>query len=273
MTRATQNKITHKIETITPEIAHEMLKSNTNNRYLSKHRVSHIQKEIENGNWQISGETIKIASNGKLLDGQGRLTAVLNSKKPITALVVRGLKDTTFKTIDTGRMRSMADHLHIDGYGSSTVLAAAARVAMRFNKKKGIFEASADRASPTDVLSWVAKNKGLRDAVSFCSPLNGVSSISTVAGCYYICSLIDQEDAYSFFNGVVTGEKLSSQNPALILRNRLIAIRKVGRAGGMYQKMMVAIIIHAFNCYRSKKVITKLVYAGGDIVLDGFKAV
>jgi len=266
-----KREVSYEVETITPAIAAKLLEANTNNRNLSKALVKFFQKQIEKDNWQINGESIKIANDGTLLDGQHRLTAIVAAGKPVSLLVVRGLSTESFKTIDTGRTRTMGDHLHIDGYSSTNLLAAAIRVAMKFNPKTGAYEPSSDRISPTELLSWLYKHKSMPDALNFCSQLKGVTSISTVAGVYYICNLIDPEAASTFFTGVVTGEKLSARNPALLLRNRLIAIRKDGRAGAQYQKTVVALIVHAFNCYRNNKQLTKLVYAGGDIVLDGLK--
>ena len=265
------SKVTYLMETVTPEDAQQILKGNTNNRTVKKSLVKYFKNQIERGIWQFNGDAIRIAANGTLLDGQHRLLAVIAAKKPITTLVVRGLSTETFKTIDTGCVRTIADHLHIEGFGASNILGAAVKVAMRFDGATGVYTNNVDRISPTEIIGWLNRHETFPEFVKFCMPAKGFTSVSTLSGVYYICSIMDPDAALSFFTGVVTGERLSAKSPAMLLRNRLLSIRNDGRAGAMYQKTMVALIVHAFNCYRKNKPIERLVYGGGDIILDGLK--
>ena len=68
-----------KIETvlITPAMATELLKTNSNNRPVKEKRILKYAKDMLEGNWIAeTGETIKVLLNGKLGDGQHRLMAV-----------------------------------------------------------------------------------------------------------------------------------------------------------------------------------------------------
>lgn len=104
-------KITAKVETITPEIAKTMLGENVNNRRISRDNVNLFAREIRNGEWRFNGEAIKFGKDGRLLDGQHRLLAVIAADKPLTTLVIRGLEDETQQTMDSGKTRTLGDVL------------------------------------------------------------------------------------------------------------------------------------------------------------------
>ena len=101
-------KITAKVETITPEIAKTMLGENVNNRRISRDNVNLFAREIRNGEWRFNGEAIKFGKDGRLLDGQHRLLAVIAADKPLTTLVIRGLEDETQQTMHLGRRAHLA---------------------------------------------------------------------------------------------------------------------------------------------------------------------
>lgn len=82
--------MTHKH--ITPRIAKTMLSHNTGNRPLRKAVVQRYATDMENGDWQDNGDPIRFDTNGRLIDGQHRLEAVILSDTPIDAWVLRGLK-------------------------------------------------------------------------------------------------------------------------------------------------------------------------------------
>ena len=103
------------LETITPELAKELLTHNIVNRHLSMARAKQYAKDMENGLWQINGEGIAIDVDGNLKDGQHRLQAIVLANMPVQMFVIRGVsKDTTL--YDRGRVRSISDAWTIDGY-------------------------------------------------------------------------------------------------------------------------------------------------------------
>lgn len=115
------------METITPEIAKTMLGENVNNRCISRDNVNLFAREIRNGEWRFNGEAIKFGKDGRLLDGQHRLLAVIAADKPLTTLVIRGLEDETQQTMDSGKTRTLGDVLTLRGEKNSTQLASLAR--------------------------------------------------------------------------------------------------------------------------------------------------
>src|SRR3982074_1534378 len=118
------------IMTITPELAQEWLDRGGNNRKVTRRRIETMSAAIQRGEWQLTGEAIKLDDEGRLRDGQHRLHAIVQAGIPVRSVVARGVSEDAFDVMDTGRSRNAADVLHIHGYPSQNALAAAAPRAM-----------------------------------------------------------------------------------------------------------------------------------------------
>jgi len=100
------------VRTVTPREAAQWLEHsnghNRHNRPLSKSYVSYLAREIEVGNWRLTHQGIAFDSDGTLVDGQHRLSAIIEAKKPIQILVTLGLPVERFPIIDRGVARHMS---------------------------------------------------------------------------------------------------------------------------------------------------------------------
>jgi hypothetical protein len=108
-----------KVITITPQMASEMLMRNKLNRRINQVRLNHYAAMITNGDWQLNGESIKFDNSGNLIDGQHRLNAIIKSNIPINTVVIYGLSEKSFVTIDTGKSRTSGDIFFIEGIKNS----------------------------------------------------------------------------------------------------------------------------------------------------------
>lgn len=84
---------------ITASMAKEMLASNKNNRKIQKSK-RHIQNSMILGRWMLTGQPI-IFSAGRLIDGQNRLHAIVDSGVSSLILVVVGVDDSAQEAIDS----------------------------------------------------------------------------------------------------------------------------------------------------------------------------
>src|SRR5690349_13435109 len=109
-----------KIETITPEIAKKYLDQNRDNRPLHRQKVSDYAREMVNQKWLLTGDTIKFDTTGRLLDGQHRLAACVQSGTTFSCLVVRNLETETFTALDIGLRRTQGDVLAFAGIEEKT---------------------------------------------------------------------------------------------------------------------------------------------------------
>jgi len=105
-----------RIEKITPTMAKLYIESNYGKqRSLSESHVVHLAQQMKAGQWACNGEPIIFDENDNLIDGQHRLNAIIRSGVAIDTLVVTGVKQTTFVTINSGKSRSNSDVFSIKG--------------------------------------------------------------------------------------------------------------------------------------------------------------
>jgi hypothetical protein len=100
---------------VTPECAAWALQFNTNNRRLRPSHVKWLVKMMQSDEWQEQHPSpLAFSTKGILLDGQHRLTAVVQHGQQVVMTVVTGRSPETFAYIDSGEKRSMHDRLSVD---------------------------------------------------------------------------------------------------------------------------------------------------------------
>lgn len=103
---------------VTPRIAREWLKHNTQNRALRPSHVETLRCSFERGEYTMTHQGIGFDADGVLIDGQHRLTAIgmLDDGMVFPMLVTRGMdRDLTFHVVDaTQAKRNTSDVLGVD---------------------------------------------------------------------------------------------------------------------------------------------------------------
>lgn len=102
---------------VTPQMAQEWLATNAkNNRDLSKVTVKRYANDMVKGQWMVTGEAIKFDRTGRLIDGQHRLQALIESKVPrLQMCVVRNLDAETMPSRSPGTMAAATRKQHWPG--------------------------------------------------------------------------------------------------------------------------------------------------------------
>lgn len=96
---------------VTPKMAREWLKQNTNNRPLRLGVVNGFKNAYERGEWKVTHQGIAFSTEGRLLDGQHRLTFIseLPEKASVAVNVTTDQDADTFDAIDQGFKRTISD--------------------------------------------------------------------------------------------------------------------------------------------------------------------
>lgn len=243
---------------ITPERAQYLLTRNLRNRPIYSRKLRQYTALMKTGEWRFIGDTAAFDTANVLLNGQHRLQACVNSGRPFEVIVVKGLPTDTFEYIDSGLKRTGPDTLSVIGENYPKVLAPAVRLAwVYYGKKlpsndhptnKTLVEALGAHPNVRSSVQWAVKQKKI---VGF--------SESWIAGCHYIFSNIDQEQAEDFLSRVILGINLKAHNdPAYVAREKLLnnALSKAHYPG----IFLFACVIKAWNAFRRGEKITKLDY-------------
>ena len=120
--------ITSQIELITPQIAAEYIKLNTENyRTPSNSLIDAYAEDMKTGNWEANGEPISFRENGSLFNGQHRLFAVIKANVPVNFLVVRGIPNDV-KIADWGKTRTLSSWGKKEGLVVSAAMTGTSRI-------------------------------------------------------------------------------------------------------------------------------------------------
>lgn len=211
------------ITSISPADAKEMLKFNTKNRVPRIQTVARYARDMAAGKWHLDGTPIKFSADGTLLDGQHRLAAIIESGATITTAIAIGINPTAQAVMDTGRARTAADMLAIDGEKNSTTLAAAARFGLQVERDEFSGEYSHE-----EIATYVAANPGLKYAVEFTKNLARKTDCppAIVAYSFMVLSRIDSFAAANFWVSASEKVGLTAGDPVIALTNRFAEARR-----------------------------------------------
>lgn len=259
------------LEWIGPSEAAEMLETGqkVRNRALSQRTVEKYALAMLAGDWQVTGESIKFDKDGQLIDGQHRLSAIVQSGVTIQTVVVRGIEHAAFASMDQGRKRNTSDFLGIHGYANTAILAASA-VRLIGYERKGNFRKLQSQEQPRnqEVLAFVQLHHAEIDQgiqivrrVGF----HGLAATpSLLAALFVLFVERDEEDAIGFFEALGSGAGLDEQHPILVLRNTLIQLKSGTRGVSQVdQNLVAALTIKAWNAWREGRSIGLLRFRAG----------
>jgi hypothetical protein len=240
---------------ITPQIAASFLEKNTRNRPLNVYHVRRLAKEMEMGRWKMNGDTIRF-NGDSMIDGQHRCAAGVRSGVTFRTLVVRGLSEDVFSTIDAGKNRSGGDTLALMGIPNGNTVAACLKFVDRIVTGQA-YTNGKNTVSNSEVRELFVKYPNISESIAVV-PRRGKSicASSILAGLHYLFALRDAEAAGKFVDDVINGIGLQEGDSVYLLRERLL------QNSYMKQKLRpeftAALCIKAWNARRLNKKLSVL---------------
>lgn len=215
------------VETITPAIAEAILedsKEDVRNRNVSDHHVEWLASQMQAGRWTLNGESIIVDEEGKLLDGQHRLWAIISSGVTVETLLTRGVDRRNFATIDTGSARTAGNVLAISGEKNGNNLSAALGWLWRYENGKMLWALKPSGYSAQVALSLIKKHPGLREELDWAqsvrpNPILRRFPVAILAFLRYAFKQHKPQKAVEFFDliGDIMPDQLGS--PTRLLRD------------------------------------------------------
>jgi hydrogenase maturation factor len=244
------------IQKVTPEYAVELIKRNGKiQRKLNKVHVDYLAHQMKVGQWQLTHQGIAVSKEGKILDGQHRLHAVVKANIPVDMLVSVDVPVDAFKVLDTGKNRGGGDVLSIAGSIRDPYLASAIVSGVLKSKTMVSLTGSGKsqcKITNTDILAYYTENKEeieivVADADSLYKKNLNVVTKGVAGFLMYLLYKKDQDLAYRLFESLLHEKEIA---PIVTkLRHKLInnatAIRKMPRS------VVVAHIVWVWNKLRS----------------------
>lgn len=214
---------------MTPERASKLLANNPCNRNVSQNRVYQYATDMMLGTWSLTGQAIFVCEDGRLLDGQHRLYAVIKSGVTVPMILVTGLPASG--EYDAGRPRSLRDRLVMSGSISEDLATrravAVANLALECNPPKDGRTGCSVASQRQNVTLWLQQHQDLVEFISTIPDGHRRGSVCSAPIVLAMISALDagvpKEELLSWLDIVETGFSRSTKDdPAICLRNFLL---------------------------------------------------
>jgi hypothetical protein len=255
---------TASFEIITPEIAKEMLKLNTQNRKICQPTVNRIAQSILNGQFVTTNIGVGFDINNVMTDGQQRLSGIIKANAPVEMLVVRNLDPQARLVVDTGRKRSHANSLQMMGLGikntngkkqdyTKQLASVSAYIILHQTNRFQHLQAFGNHITNDEVVAFVEKNYDeLMESAQFVTSLTKSRKYvqdSHMMFVYQMHKFFNKKRITQFINIVCSNEISQNQStcPATKLRDILQA-NAIKRMGAKFTtKDLICLVIEASN--------------------------
>ena len=254
---------------LTSEEAAEWLQRHEGpNRRIAEGRTLQYQSDMENGRWHFDAMPIRISNEGKLLDGQHRLTALANCLPPqkVEFLVIRGLDPDSQLVMDQGGTRTAGQQLGIRGVKDANVVASMSKSYLDW-KNSRLFSSS-QRAGTTkpEAVEWALEHQDLIHKV-FETDFRKVDAPTSVVGAFALATIqFAPNRTREFLSALAQGAGLEDGSPILALDRRLRNIRRT-RVKVSHREYL-AYFIRSWNAWVSQNTLTKVQI--GSLTEDNF---
>lgn len=210
---------------VTPDAAAEWLERNTHNRNPRPRKVAEYAAAMRDGRWLFTGDPIQFDTDRRLLNGQHRLQAVVESGIAQEFLVVTDLPGEAQLYMDQGAKRTAGDQMRLTypNLRDSTLVAAIATTLIRL--ERGDFVTRDDLISAPYIVEWcepklaslavaAQRTRRVRQTVRVNPSVCGAAAWLTAR------NYPSQADA--FWSALISGAGLLAGDPILTLRNKLM---------------------------------------------------
>ena len=244
------------IMVITPDLAKKWLERNEKNRSLKNRKVLELVSTIEDSHWRLNGESICFSNDGRLLDGQHRLHAVIKSGIPAESFIAFGIDDGVMRTYDQGVKRTNADHFNISGEKNCVVLGATIRLLYMWKTLQ--FHKAGPKFTPDQETldKLLAEHPSVRSSVQKSKKTARLMTTANAAALHFLFSYTGIEmgsgqlAADHFIEKLGSGENITRQDAVYRLREALTENRTSKK---LTPVQMRAMTIKAWNIFSQDK--------------------
>lgn len=248
---------------ITPAMATAMLERNKPTvkapwpmRPIRAADVTVWAKRLRTGRLAYTHQGVAFDEDGRLQDGQHRLTAIVETGVTGEILVSAGWPRGNYHVLDTGRRRTASQVLQHEGASYSASTAAAVRLIYVYGVwGKDTLTHAGERVDndviaevwsklDADVLDWATKH-----AQRLRQQLGRLGPAGCVAALYVVRNKVGEHPQVEFFaDGLVRGVEPDDEDPIYALRRQLThQASRVGRKLTAAEQM--ALVVKAWNAY------------------------
>jgi hypothetical protein len=210
-------------EAFNPSKCLKILEEKAPNRDVNQGHVQTLVRKILNGEWVETHQGVAFDVNGKLIDGQHRLWAVVESDKAVRMRVTYNVPAEAMPVIDDGKIRSLLDVARLDGFPTNINLTSAHTSCAKFMMQSQRKWDSRLKPSKPEALAFLHKylhrvDLGVR--LLKASPKRGLSTAPLMAVVARAADHADEHDLARFVRILHSGVQDANEDvAAILLRN------------------------------------------------------
>lgn len=260
---------------VTPQMAQAILERNQPTprapwpmRPIRRADLSVWTNRLRTGRFRLTHQGIALDSDGRLQDGQHRLTAIAETGIAGEMMVSAGWPPDNYTVHDTGRRRTAGQALQHHGAQYANTTASAVRLIHLYEVwDAAMIEHSHERVDndviadvwaklDADILGWAVNvGNALRREI-------GCGLTGPTAALYAIRSRVDDDRVQAFADGLVRGVEPVDGDPVYVLRRQLTRV-----ASGVTRKLsaaeQMALVIKSWNAYAQQRTSAHLMVRSG----------
>jgi hypothetical protein len=248
---------------VTPEMAKAWLDKNKSNRPLRMRLVRAYAEEMAHRRWVVNKDTIGIATDGTLIDGQHRLNAVVLSGMSVDMLVMFDAPSDkrAVQTIDNGGPRNGGDALHYEGVERTKEAKAILSAMVNYSRPT-----SEKSTGPTLASMTTALHEKYGHNVKFV--LGEAGQVKSPITCPFLAVVaradyhgVDRAYTAAFISLVKTGEPIERaeyEDTALLLGRMLLGTSRQTKSGSTAAKTATFLTERALLAYTRNEKLTSI---------------
>lgn len=246
---------------ITPEMAERYLQINGKNRRKSNDHIARLARKMSQGRWIVNGQTISFDIDGRLIDGQHRLEAIVKSGQTVEHAIAFDVSDPdAFKSYDGDALKRGAGQVaQMMGAKDSSALTSFSRLVLAYEKAKDAdeFGRSFGRATSANNEELAEYAVGLQSQYTEARDMIGANFARMTKNpsiCYALVHLFNRVDPVytaSFCRKLSSGIFPHADDPCLKLRDRVMAGSTL--TGVKERRTFAAVMIKAFSLHCAGK--------------------
>lgn len=260
---------------ITPDMAYMLLHDNKN-RNIKKVNLQKIAASIEADGWDIGISMLVFTDHGRLIDGQHRLKACIETETPIIS-IYSIVPDTALamRSIDRGAKRSLADDLRLAGAPNSGILSTVIRAVYAYYQgatPETYFASEKYRSVVTDAdyNRFYNEHRDEIDTIAaytskFYKQLrkNTASVMGPRVVSFLFTALynVDSEESINFFSALSGAKVAGCPDVILQLRQKFIELERMSATPAI--RVVAAYVIKTWNAYITGEDLPQLTFRGG----------
>jgi hypothetical protein len=238
---------------VTPAMAKLLLEHNQNNRSVKRAQLRALRRDIETNRWSFNSETVKVDDQGKLIDGQHRMHAIVEADRPADILIAWGLQNQSRMTVDMNTPRTVGDFIDMRNGASSSSDAAAACAGrlMAWETHNTLRWPLRERPSKQEILNYYADHQQEIDKaldVIKTPTLRFLGGGGLRSFMFAACARQNRPKAEEFFElltGTVGLDRMHGKHPVVVARNKFLLSSTLGEKA----QDRVEVIFRAWNYF------------------------